>query len=540
MRSDVAARYRDLRSNPQKIIYSTIPLSERTDYLPARSSDSSGTAQATADANDFVLNDGSSAAITSTRGNQGSGPAAPGPGRFVATAPASPAPDILTTQTASPSAAAPAPVQPAQTSSDGKPVVAAVAPVVQDGPDKPQSTTPEGKQVVAAVKNAASEKSAPTEVAGDAVKSAADSKPSAGAPSKPRPPVDSDDLFAIAVQEQREGNKRRVEKQAERQKKQMLIPCACGAWIRVLIDQAGKSVRCRQCKQPVIIPEIRRKPAKNKATEAIPKVNVNWINDVWLHVFAPTSLVLKPGSLVDKHTESDLAFTESGLQFVAFGAVDKKKKGASFGSTDKKTDRPANRKLLRDQILSTGVFQNLKDAELRSIEAAKISELRVVQPVTKAHESMFAGVPVFGEGRIAIFLPLTVDGGQQAFCSCTLSEYRIVAEQLKSLFGIDLPSGENGIPDAEKIDTLSCFVNQSKIEAVRNLIYYQKDPAFKLELTGYRCTACGTAVSEEGRKKNKLGGANGKGIAKAKCPKCSGKMGEDPLYKVTKVAESTP
>jgi hypothetical protein len=45
-------------------------------------------------------------------------------------------------------------------------------------------------------------------------------------------------------------------------------------------------------------------------------------------------------------------------------------------------------------------------------------------------------------------------------------------------------------------------------------------------------------ISEDGRSKTKLGGANGKAIAKAKCPKCSGKMGEEPLYKVKKSSEA--
>lgn len=69
---------------------------------------------------------------------------------------------------------------------------------------------------------------------------------------------------------------------------------------------------------------------------------------------------------------------------------------------------------------------------------------------------------------------------------------------------------------------------------MRNLSYYRQDPAFELELSGYRCKSCTAVISEEGRKKNKLGGANGKGIAKAKCPKCSGKMGEELLYRIKK------
>ena len=41
-------------------------------------------------------------------------------------------------------------------------------------------------------------------------------------------------------------------------------------------------------------------------------------------------------------------------------------------------------------------------------------------------------------------------------------------------------------------------------------------------------------VSEESRKKEKLGGAAGKGIAKAKCPKCTQKFGEITLFGIRK------
>jgi DNA-directed RNA polymerase subunit RPC12/RpoP len=102
---------------------------------------------------------------------------------------------------------------------------------------------------------------------------------------------------------------------------------------------------------------------------------------------------------------------------------------------------------------------------------------------------------------------------------------------------VELPTTDNGVPEGEKSDTHSCFINQSRVESIRNLVYYQQDSGFELELSGYRCTACGAVVSEEGRKKNKLGGANGSGIAKAKCPKCSGKMGEDKLFRLKKTGE---
>ena len=37
-------------------------------------------------------------------------------------------------------------------------------------------------------------------------------------------------------------------------------------------------------------------------------------------------------------------------------------------------------------------------------------------------------------------------------------------------------------------------------------------------------------VSEDSRKKEKIGGKTGRGIAKAKCPKCEKKFGDISLY----------
>jgi len=47
---------------------------------------------------------------------------------------------------------------------------------------------------------------------------------------------------------------------------------------------------------------------------------------------------------------------------------------------------------------------------------------------------------------------------------------------------------------------------------------------------GWKCQACGLTVSEDGRKKENIGGKAGKSIAKAKCPKCENAFGKNPLY----------
>jgi hypothetical protein len=491
IREDVAARYRDLTSNPQPIIYSSIPADQRRDYLPPRNMLPDGVAPVVFDADEFVLGDGvgSSSPFEIDRASLN---------------------EAVDSPTADSSGA------PAKPPEQAKSVSPSDGTAAREGTDERKI----GGGETAGEKSSKSTKGS----SGSATAGGSDQEP-------------SDDLLSIALSEQREVRKRRGERLAERQKKQMLVPCTCGAWIRVLEDQAGKSVRCRQCKQPVVIPEIRRKTEKKPDAVAAPKLDITWSQDAWFYSVSPTSLVLKPGSMVDKHTEVDLALTPMGLHIISAGGSDKKKKSLLGRSG---SARDAMRKQVRDQIAATGELKNLPNADVQTIDPEKVREIRLVQPILKAHESMFAGVQVFGEGRIAVFLPITTSDNEQSFCSFTLSAWRPFADRMKSLFSLQFATSENGVPDQEKSDTLNCFVNQSKIESVRSLIYYEKDPAFELELTGYKCKSCGISVSEEGRKKNKLGGANGKGIAKAKCPKCSGKMGEEPLYRIKKAPEATP
>lgn len=486
MREDIAARYHDMTSNPQQIIYSTIPPDQRTDYLPPRNDQAKGFIPKAYDAEGFELSDG---VAGTARGSAQS--------EF----------ELNTT----------APTPPASSKPTAAPAAESSRPAVPtDSPDKPKEKTPGGASSVP--ENPTAAESATTE---------------SSAKTLSGPKGTEDDLFAIAMQDEREVRKRRGDKIAERKQKQMLVPCTCGAWIRVHEDQAGKVVRCRKCKQSINVPQIRRKAEKKEETSAVSSISVTWVEGVRFFRLAPTSIVLKPGSVADKFIEADLAITDSQAVIIAFTGAEKKR--GLLGKAPK-VDRAEQRKQIREKIAASGDFRTLTDFEVHSITAEHIAEIRLVQPILKAHESMFAGVPVFGDGRIAFFLPITSDDGQQAYCSQSLTAFRATNALLKKNFNVELPAVENGVPAADKQDNLSCFINQSRVESLRDLNYYQQDPAFELELSGYRCKACTAVVSEEGRLKNKLGGANGKGIAKAKCPKCSGKMGEDRLYRIKKAA----
>lgn len=497
MRADVAARYRQLTTNPQPIIYSTIPLESRKDFLPARAESKVDETARAVDNDEFKLGSG----IKSVDSND-----------FEIN---SPSHATVSRSTSSKSVA---------TSTQAPPAVQV------DGPNKPEATT-----LVTAKSKAkdVTPQSAATEPAASPAVSASRETPAAGTSRKKG---SDDDLLSFAVEEQKEGKKRKNQKNAERLRKQVLVPCTCGAWIRVNEDQAGKTLRCKQCKQPVVVPGLRKKSDKQEKpaarTESVQQNPVSWIDDAWFHILSPSALVLKPGSLTGKHTEVDIAFDSSGLHILTFAGTKKKRSIFSFGSGKKKADHLARRLQIREQIAKSGNFENLENVEIRKVDVTRAGEVRLVQPVAKVSESMFAGVPVFGEGRIAVFLPIEIDGGKQAFLSFSISGWRVIAEQFKTLFAVELSGTENGIPDSDKAETFSCFMSQSRIESIKGLTYYQKDAAYTLELTGHKCKSCGTTISEEARKAAKLGGVKGKGIAKAKCPKCSNKMQAESLYKI--------
>ncbi len=507
MREDVAQRYRSLTSNPQPIIFSDIPAEKRTEFIPARLENrhGAGYGRDVFDAED----DQDSFSVDDEFTLQDSEAAQAG-GEFELDADVSAGP-------ARESSVSPAP---------------AAAPVARtDGPDQPRKQTPGDGQAA----DAGSGKADKDATSKDGSGGAGDGKTDVDSPKKPE--LGADELLGIAMREQRETQQRRRERLAEAKRKRILIPCTCGAWVRVTVDQSGRTVRCRQCKNPMLIPEIKKKdkPVAQRKKEAAPEISVEWIDDVHLHVLNPTDLVLKPGSLEKAFEPVDLGFHESGLQIINLGSGSKAKKKSMFGRAgggSSAADEP--RTQVREHISKSGGFTGLPHGELLTVDADKAKLIRLVQPVAAAHQSMFAGVSVFGEGRIAVYLPADPGEGRQTYLSFPLSVFRQFAQQLQTTFSVELPATENGVPPKEESETLSCFVNQSRVEALKNLTWYQNDPGFELELTGYKCSACGIAISEESRAKQKLGGAAGKSIAKAKCPKCSSKLGNVPLYRLAK------
>jgi hypothetical protein len=153
-----------------------------------------------------------------------------------------------------------------------------------------------------------------------------------------------------------------------------------------------------------------------------------------------------------------------------------------------------------------------------------------VQPAASRTDSLFQGVPVFGAGRIAVSLPVADDAPPQ-YVSLGITQFRKLALALAELFGIENFGGECGIPiEDEYEDQGKCHYLGVPVRGLKNLDFYRADPTCELVVSGWRCAACSLTISADAREKEKLGGKGGKGIAKAKCPKCQQKFGDKPVY----------
>ncbi|MCA9093928.1 MAG: hypothetical protein KDA68_10605, partial [Planctomycetaceae bacterium] len=161
---------------------------------------------------------------------------------------------------------------------------------------------------------------------------------------------------------------------------------------------------------------------------------------------------------------------------------------------------------------------------------SELAQIRVVQPADPQEESIFADVPVFGAGMIAVRIPATAEGGFKQYLSMTLSEFREFSRLLSETY--ELPQlGEGlGIPMEDQFENVRCGLSDTIVKHLAGpLEYYKADPKRPLVPVAWKCAGCGIYISEAGAKKEKLGGKNATGVAKAKCPKCKKKIGPETL-----------
>ncbi len=363
-----------------------------------------------------------------------------------------------------------------------------------------------------------------------------------------------DVLLDIAKQEEEESESRRKQRGKRKPgpggaRGGFVIFCPWGHQIEVQEKHRGQMGKCPRCKAAFIVPMApqEEKPAEaGQTADAAVSAAVaepagalaagkftRWMKDVRVHPLDPTKLKLKPGSLESAFDIQDIGFGLDGLLLLTLA-----KKGGMFGGADKK--KPEIREAAVAHLATGKPLAELQVAVQRLFGPDTIRQIQVVQPVVYAHESMFAGIPVFGNNRIAVRLPKPAEGTELLFASFTLSDFREFSKQMSEVFNVLELGDDVGVPLTDKLTDFKCHYTDQTFQALADVAYHQADPNIKLVIVGRKCEGCGLVISEDGRKKEKLGGADGKGIAKAKCPKCQKKFGAFTFYAVDTTAPAEP
>lgn len=349
--------------------------------------------------------------------------------------------------------------------------------------------------------------------------------------------------IAKAEEEESEGRRKQRGKKKGSGRGGFIIFCPWGHQIEVQERHRGQVGKCPRCKAQFIVPtaDFDVEPAASEqATSAKEKDETTtpesagalapgrftrWIADVHIHSLDPVKLKLKPGSLENAFETYDLGFGIDGILLLQLV-----KKSSLFSSSEKK--KPEIRNAAISHLAAGKPLSELAVAAQKLFAADSVKQIQVVQPAQYAHESMFAGIPVFGNHRIAVRLPKLADGNELLFASFWLSGFREFAKQMSEVFQVSDLADNLDIPLIDKFVDYKCHYTDVTFQALEVVDYYQADPAIKLKIVGHKCQGCGLIISEDGRKKEKLGGPDGKGLSKAKCPKCKNKFGSNTLYAV--------
>ncbi len=324
-----------------------------------------------------------------------------------------------------------------------------------------------------------------------------------------------------------------------------VVFCPQGHRIRVREKFRGKSGKCPKCESAFVVPSKPKPNAKKKTDPELAVITAGgsaatgrfaeWLTDVRLHTVVPEKLKLKADSLLNDFQPVDVGLGADELLLVTLVGS-----AGMFGSNLKK--KPAIRSAMLEHLAkSDATLDGLAVATKRQYAKETLTQLTLVQPAPVDSESLFGNIPVFGGGRIAVRLPKGPEDKYAQYLSFVLSEFRTFTQALHSVCGIEGFGTNTEIPLTDHYESFKCHYSESAVRDLASIGYYRNDPSFKIEIGGWKCAGCGLIVSEEARKKEKLGGLNGKGLAKAKCPKCTQKFGSNALVQlaVTEAAAST-
>ena len=334
----------------------------------------------------------------------------------------------------------------------------------------------------------------------------------------------AEDLLKIAAAEEKDINHVR---KSLRSKDSFVIFCPQGCRIRVKERHRGRAGKCPRCQSEFVVPrKVTPKKAETAEASAEPVLASRykkWLDDIRLHTVDPQKLRIKADSLLNECQAVDVGFAEEDIILATLIA-------GKYGVNPKKI-APIRQTMIQ-HFLKQGTVDQLTIPAKKVFAADTFGQFVIAQPAPDGTESLFSDIPVFGTNRIAVRIPKSPDSPHAQYLSFCLSEFRAFVEGMQTVCGREGFGTNVSVPLTDEYATFKCAISGVPVKELGKINYYVKDPGFKLEVVGWRCAGCKIVVSEAARVEAKLGGANGKGIAKAKCPKCTQKMGDQPLYQV--------
>jgi len=311
------------------------------------------------------------------------------------------------------------------------------------------------------------------------------------------------------------------------------VYCPNGHRIIVQERHRGLTGRCPKCKSSFVVPGSNSGMQDAESTEREQQDDSSiagkfqyWVHDVIYHEINPERLRLKAGSMKKNGKAKDLGFSEDTLLIVSLD-----KKG---GTITNRTKANEIRSQIHQHLKENGKLEKVPVGSCESISLEQFKKsLKIVLPAENPEDSMFAGIPVFGEGRVVVRIPAKRDSKELRFLSLSLSTYRQLHKILTSFFGMTEFGSELDIPLKDEFREFPCFYSSEMVRFFKHgTDYQQADPAYKLKRVGRQCSHCKMVVSEEARKKEKFGGSGGKALAKTNCPKCQNLFGTVSIYDI--------
>lgn len=310
--------------------------------------------------------------------------------------------------------------------------------------------------------------------------------------------------------------------------------CPNGHRIQVSDKHRGRTGRCPNCRSPFFVPvaDVSRTEGETAGAEsgaaesaaAAPATSQakydHWVEDVRLHRVNPLKLKLKADSVAPYYSTTDIgASPDSILLSVVF---------AAGGSSKEAKQKPDARKNVRAHLDAGMPVADLPVAPHYQMSRDQLQTLKIMQPTMPGEESMFADVPVFGAGRIVLRCPAADSPTERAYLSFTLSQFRRFVQTLEDVFGLTGFGAGAIIPLTDETTEHTCHYSDQVIRALpaEKLVFYRADPEMKVATLGHKCQKCGVVLSEDARKKEKVGGKSDASVAGSRCPKCKQKMGD--------------